>query len=271
MQFYLYLNGAKRGPLSAERVQLLLDDGVLQSSDLASNEADGEWKPLGSFKLSATPQPTSEEQPAEPSVKTVAALEPVRPQRIKPLPPPVPLPPTVSDLPAQLPPLPRDALGPYSRSTLAPNETPFYKTSLHWIIFVRFGIIALLVFLFVGMPLAIAVQVLTGSEFGWFVLPLAVLFLVPPTLAFASSELVITDRRVLIKTGVVRRQTVEMFISKIESVGVDQGFFGRMFDYGSVLVRGTGGFEQGFEAIAAPLEFRRWVHRLQTGEQPARA
>ena len=271
MQFYLYLNGAKRGPLSAERVQVLLDDGVLQPSDLASNEADGEWKPLGTFKLNDRPQPAVQEQSLEPAVKTLAALEPVRPHAVQPLPPPVPLPPPLSNLPAELPPLPRDALGPYSRSTLAPNETPFYRTSLHWIIFVRFGIIALLVFLFVGMPLAIGVQVLTGSELGWFVLPLAVLILVPPTLAFASSELVITDRRVLIKTGVIRRQTLEMFISKIESVGVDQGFFGRMFDYGSVLVRGTGGFEQGFEAIAAPLEFRRWVHRLQTSEQAARA
>jgi uncharacterized membrane protein YdbT with pleckstrin-like domain len=62
---------------------------------------------------------------------------------------------------------------------------------------------------------------------------------------------------VLIKTGIIHRQTLEMFISKIESVGVDQGFFARMFDYGSVLVRGTGGFEQAFEAIAAPLEFRK--------------
>ena len=269
MQFYLYLNGAKRGPLSAERVQLLLDDGVLQSSDLASNEADGEWKPLGSFTLTASPPPR--EQLTEPDVKTTPAPEPLRAQPVPPALPPVPLPRPVSELAADLPPLPRDALGPYSRSTLAPNETPFYKTSLHWIIFVRFGILGLLVFLFVGMPLAIGVQVLTGSELGWWVLPLAVLFLVPPTLAFASSELVITDRRVLIKTGVVRRQTLEMFISKIESVGVDQGFFGRMFDYGSVLVRGTGGFEQGFEAIAAPLEFRRWVHRLQSGEHPVRA
>ena len=258
MQVYLYLNGAKRGPISADRVQLLLSEGVLQPTDLASQDADGDWKPLATL-IGRESQPL----PAIPlSPQVTAPPEPARAQT----PPPVPLPPPPVAVPTDLSPISRDSLGPYSRSTLAPNETPFYKTSLHWIIFVRFGFFALLVFLFVAMPFAIALQAVTGSELGWFALPLPVLFLVPPTLAFASSELVITDRRVLIKTGIVRRQTLEMFISKIESVGVDQGFFGRMFDYGSVLVRGTGGFEQAFEAIAAPLEFRRWVQRLQTGD-----
>ncbi len=263
MQFYLYLNGAKRGPVPSERVRTLLLEGVLQASDLASSDEGGDWKPLGTLIDSASPVipiPRAE-------APAVPVLEP--PAVAKPPPVPLPLPPV--PLPPDLRPISSDLPGPYSRSTLAPNETPFYRTSLHWIIFIRFGIIALLAFLFVGMPFAIALQALTGSELGWFALPLPVLFLVPPTLAFASSELVITDRRVLIKTGIVRRQTLEMFISKIESVGVDQGFFGRMFDYGSVLVRGTGGFEQAFEAIAAPLEFRRWVQRLQSGDHLARA
>jgi uncharacterized membrane protein YdbT with pleckstrin-like domain len=135
-------------------------------------------------------------------------------------------------------------------------------------VFARFAGIALLVFLFVAMPFAIAVQVLTGSQLGWFALPLPVFILLPPTLAFASSELVVTDRRVLIKTGIVRRQTLEMFIPRIESVGVDQGFFGRMFDFGTVTIRGTGGSEEPFEAIAHPLAFRNSVQRLQSAPAP---
>ncbi len=79
--------------------------------------------------------------------------------------------------------------------------------------------------------------------------------LVPPALAFASSEIVITDRRVLIKTGIVRRQTAEMFISKVESIGVEQGFLGRMLDFGTVRIRGTGGFEETFDCDCAPARF----------------
>ena len=264
MQFYIYLNGEKRGPLSSNRVQLLLEEGILHPSDLASNQPDAEWKPLGILTAGGTPQPVVTQAP--PALPVV----PVELPRGGPA-APAPLPPPPLSPAPDLRPISPDLLGPYSRSTLAPDETPFYRTSLHWIIFVRFAFLGLAAFLFVAMPLAIALQALTGSELGWFALPLPVLFLVPPTLAFASSELVITDRRVLIKTGIIHRQTLEMFISKIESVGVDQGFFARMFDYGSVLVRGTGGFEQAFEAIAAPLEFRRWVQRLQSGGQVARA
>jgi uncharacterized membrane protein YdbT with pleckstrin-like domain len=149
--------------------------------------------------------------------------------------------------------------------TLAPNETPLYTTSLHWIIFVRFALLGLALFLFAAIPFAIAIQALTGSEIGWFALPLPVFIMLPPALAYASGQLVITDRRVLIKSGIIHRQSMELFISKIESIGVDQGVFGRMFDYGTLTIRGTGGFEEPFEWIANPLLFRSWIQRLQSG------
>ncbi len=151
-----------------------------------------------------------------------------------------------------------DALGPYARASLAPNETAYFKTSLHWIIFARFAGLAALAFLFAAIPFAIAVQALTGMEFGWFALPLPVFLMVPPAIAYASNELVVTDRRVLIKTGVVRRQTMEMFVARIESIAVDQGFFGRVFDFGNVTIRGTGGFEQSLGPIAQPRRLSRF-------------
>lgn len=259
MEFYVYLNGGKRGPLSEERVQALLADGVLHASDLAADQPDGEWKALRDFRrFSAS---AAESLAVGDGVATAPEPGTCAPF----LPPVAPPPPALpAALPTHLKPLALDALGPYSRSTLSPNETPFHKTSLHWIIFLRFAMMALLVFLFVAMPLAIGVQALTGSELGWFGLPFVALMLLPPTLAYASSELVITDRRVLIKTGIVRRQTLEMFIPRIESIAVDQGFLGRMWDYGTIVIRGTGGSEEMFEAIAHPTAFRNCVQQLQS-------
>jgi uncharacterized membrane protein YdbT with pleckstrin-like domain len=153
--------------------------------------------------------------------------------------------------------------------TLEPNETPFYTTSLHWIVFVRFALLGLAVFLFAAIPFAIGIQALTGSEIGWFALPLPAFILLPPAVAYSSSQMVITDRRVLIKTGIIRRQSMELFISKIESIGVDQGLFGRMLDYGTITIRGTGGFEEPFEWIANPLLFRSWIQRLQSAAPPS--
>ncbi|MDQ6625352.1 MAG: PH domain-containing protein, partial [Verrucomicrobiota bacterium] len=163
-----------------------------------------------------------------------------------------------------LPRISQDSLGPYARTTLGSNETPFYRTSLHWVVFVRFGILALIAFLFIAMPLAIGIQALLGSQIGWFALPLPAFVMLPPTLAFASSELVVTDQRVLIKTGILTRQTLEMFISRIESVAVHQAVLGRMLDFGTVTIRGMGGSEEAFEAIAHPVEFRNAVQRLQS-------
>ncbi|MFN2507947.1 MAG: PH domain-containing protein [Chthoniobacterales bacterium] len=252
MEFYIYLNGARRGPFPAERVQTFLAEGLLQPSDLASDQPDSGWKPLFEFSdwTTTAPQPlpdTETFQAPAPEPRWESAAQPI------------PL------APLNLPALPLGSLGPYSRSTLAPDETPYFKTSLHWIVFVGFAGVALLVFLLAAIPFAIAVQALTGSELGWFLLPLPAFIMLPPTVAFASSELVITDRRMLVKTGIVRRQTLEMFISKIESIAVEQGFLGRLFDYGTVVIRGSGGFEEAFEAIAQPALLRNCVQRLQSG------
>ncbi|MBA2622067.1 MAG: PH domain-containing protein [Chthoniobacterales bacterium] len=261
MEFYLYLNGLRRGPFREEQVRLYLEDKLLQASDLASDGRDGEWKPLATFER------FGKEPVAIPAAISLPSVTEAPLGRVTPLPAPAPLPLPVSDALS----LALESLGPYARATLAPNETPYHRTSLHWIVFVRFALLALAAFFFLAIPFAIAVQALTASQLGWFVLPLPAFMMVAPTLAYVSSELVLTDIRVLIKTGVIQRQTLEMFISKVESIGIDQGFWGRLFDYGTVTIRGTGGFSERFDAIARPLEFRNWVQRLQGGAAPLRA
>jgi membrane protein YdbS with pleckstrin-like domain len=266
MEFYVYLNGAKRGPFSEERLRSFLADGLLQPSDLASEQPEGGWRQLSAFRRFELPEAAG--AAAASDVSELAALPPPLPT-VKAPPAPIPAPEASRPLlvPGDAVPIPVESLGAYSRTTLAPNERPFFKTSLHWIVFVRFAVLALAVFLFAAIPFAIAVQAMTGSEIGWFALPLPAFIMLPPALAYASSELVITDRRVLIKTGIVRRLSMEMLISKIESIAVDQGAIGRMFDYGTVTVRGTGGFEEPLEAIANPILFRNWVQRMQGGGQ----
>lgn len=243
MDFYIYLNGTTRGPFSEHRVRDYLASGLLQTTDLASDQPEGNLQPLAIF--------LDERETAQ------APLPPV---------PAVTATPAARDQPS---PLPADSLGTYARAALAPNETPFYRTSLHWIIFVRFAFITLGTFLLIAMPFAIAVQALTGSQLGWFALPLPAFIMLTPTLAYIGSELVITNVRVLIKTGIVRRQSLEMFISKIESIAIDQSFLGRLLDYGTVVVRGTGGFAERFDTIAHPIEFRSGVQRMQKTAGPA--
>lgn len=74
-----------------------------------------------------------------------------------------------------------------------------------------------------------------------------------------SAEFAVTNRRVMVKLGVLQRRTVETMLSKVEGISVEQGIAGRIFNYGTITVTGTGGTHESFDNIAAPLEFRRQV------------
>ncbi|HVO90693.1 MAG TPA: PH domain-containing protein [Casimicrobiaceae bacterium] len=73
----------------------------------------------------------------------------------------------------------------------------------------------------------------------------------------ASTELAVTNRRVIAKFGLIRRSTVEINLSKIESVRVEQSVMGRLLGYGSIIVTGTGSTMDPIPFISRPIEFRQ--------------
>ena len=75
----------------------------------------------------------------------------------------------------------------------------------------------------------------------------------------ATTELAITDRRVIYKSGLLSRHTLEMNRSKVESVDVDQSILGRVFSFGTIVVRGTGGSLEPIRLISDPLTFRSHI------------
>ena len=81
-------------------------------------------------------------------------------------------------------------------------------------------------------------------------------------IAKLTSEFVITNKRVIIKVGLISRRTIEMNHNKIESVGVDQGILGRILGYGTIKVVGSGGTKEIFPSISKPLEFRKKFQEL---------
>ncbi len=95
------------------------------------------------------------------------------------------------------------------------------------------------------------------ASFGMIYFVWGALCIVPPILTKMTSEVVITNRRIIAKVGLLRRRTIELNLSKIESIRVDQGVVGRMLNYGDIHIVGTGGSQQPLTRIAYPLEFRR--------------
>jgi len=138
----------------------------------------------------------------------------------------------------------------YVESNLLPNEQITYRARLHWIIYVLPAIvflIAILVALGGGWIAGVAIGVIG------FVLLLA------PWIKASTSEFAITNKRVLIKVGLIRRHSLELLLQKVEGIGVDQGILGRILGYGTITVSGVGGTKETFQMISNPLEFRRQV------------
>ena len=75
------------------------------------------------------------------------------------------------------------------------------------------------------------------------------------------TEIVVTDRRVIYAHGFIQRHSVEVHMDKIESLDVDQGMLGRVFDYGDVTIRGTGTTMEPLHDVDRPIAFRNEVPR----------
>ncbi len=80
---------------------------------------------------------------------------------------------------------------------------------------------------------------------------------IAPSIDRYADEFAVTNKRIIVKTGLIRRNTFEMNHSKIESVNVDQSVMGRLLGYGTITVVGSGGTKEILPDIANPLAFRK--------------
>ena len=141
----------------------------------------------------------------------------------------------------------------YVDSNLNPGEHVVYRGAVHWVIYlppvlmVCFGVPLIGVIERIGLVMAIA-GLLAGAA-AW--------------VRQTTSEFAVTNRRVIVKTGLLARRTIEINISRVESVQVDQDIFGRLFNYGGITVIGTGGTKEPFTMIENPQAFRRIVQSEQ--------
>lgn len=142
----------------------------------------------------------------------------------------------------------------YVQKHLLPGERITYRAHLHKIIWVLPVLLSLLLMVGAGFALNADIPLLAAGLVG-----LAVLPIVWAWIDYTSSEFAVTDKRVVIKVGWIRRRTLETMLGKVEGISVDQTIAGRMLGFGTITVTGTGGTREPFANIAKPLEFRRQV------------
>ena len=141
----------------------------------------------------------------------------------------------------------------YIDKNLLPDERVVYRARLHWITFARPLVVLVLGF---------ALLFLLGADarpVGGAVVLVGLVLLVPPFVAYRTTEFGVTNKRVVIKTGFIRRHTLELLLRQIEAISVDQSLTGRLLGFGSLTLTGTGGVREVFHRVVSPLEFRRRI------------
>ena len=147
----------------------------------------------------------------------------------------------------------------YVDSILNDGENIVHSGSLHWIIFTR-----PIIYFLVGIICIIAMiySDTGGAKAAWsFVAIFPFLsFSISTMIAgikMSTTEIAITNRRLIYKEGLIRRDTAELNHGKIESIDIKQGILGRILDYGDTTIVGTGGTSIPIINLAAPLSFRK--------------
>jgi membrane protein YdbS with pleckstrin-like domain len=146
----------------------------------------------------------------------------------------------------------------YVEKNLISGEKLVYRTGIHWIVLFWPFVFAVLIG---GAGVAVYIY---RNDLWWagaVLVAIAVIVLIIAGFRRNSTEMAVTNRRVIIKTGIASRRSLEIMLPKVESIGIDETAGGRMLGYGTVTIHGTGGTPEPFRLIAHPSEFRKQVQQ----------
>jgi len=146
----------------------------------------------------------------------------------------------------------------YIEKHLAAGERVVYRARLYP--FVVGGLVPLIL-------LPVTLMLVGVQSAGQVILLMVLCFLAYNYLIFKSAEFGVTTSRVIAKWGLLRRRSLELQLNKVESVTLMQPIFGRILNYGTVIIGGTGGTKETFRYIADPIRFRNSIQE-QIGKVP---
>ena len=146
----------------------------------------------------------------------------------------------------------------YIDGNLLDGEQVVYRTRLHWLLFLG----PMLFIVAVLLPLDWVLASSTWRGYAWIPLAVGALLLLGAIVKRQSSDFAVTNKRVMMKVGVFHTRSIELLLHKIEAIAVEQSLIGRIFGYGDIVITGTGGTQEPFSRIQAPLAFRRAVQSV---------
>jgi len=144
----------------------------------------------------------------------------------------------------------------YIKKHLMPGEYVEHETQLHWMVYLP-------AYIFLALAITLFAVVMRQGAENRELLPIPAVFLGAALLAMLvaatyrnSAEFAVTNKRVIVKTGFLSRRSTEILLRQVEAISVNQGLLGRMFDYGTITIEGTGVDRVPYPRIAGPMAFR---------------
>jgi uncharacterized membrane protein YdbT with pleckstrin-like domain len=134
-------------------------------------------------------------------------------------------------------------------NSLMSGEKVIYRAKLHWIVF-KWAIMLLFLAFFMMVDVG-------ENAIGGFLL--AAIVGAFNFIKLKTSEMGVTNKRVLIKVGLIKRHSLETLLEKVEGIQVVQSALGRILGYGTIVVVGSGGTREPFSMIDNPMKFRKKV------------
>ena len=147
----------------------------------------------------------------------------------------------------------------FIENNLSTNERIIYKGRLHWFAFM--GGISLLFVIWL-----VAVGICLYKQIEWWIPTLITALIlicgyIYISLVMKNTEYYITNRRLIVKKGILERQTTELRLSKCEGVMVEQSMLGRLFNYGTISIT-TGEVINNYQFLARPIKFRTMINEV---------
>ena len=139
----------------------------------------------------------------------------------------------------------------YIEDSLVPGETELYRANVSPMIFVLPAVLlGILIWFATRINTFVAIVVVIAS----------LVMLIQLLLVYWTTEFALTNRRIIAKRGLIRRHSLEILLTKLESVSVSQSIAGRIFGFGTVTVVGSGGTKEFFNSIDKPMDLRKMVN-----------
>ena len=137
----------------------------------------------------------------------------------------------------------------------ARDENIIYFTRMHWIIFLW-----PIVTLFIALAIPYYIEQL--REVGYALIFFALVWILMTWVTYYFSSLTIKKNQIILRTGVLVRQTIDIPLTKIEAIDIRQSIFGSIFRYGMLCITGTGGTRRTINYLHNPLTCRRYIEQL---------